>query len=684
MRSLKRLFRFVKGQYHLFFLSIIVVLIIQILGFITPLMVKSILDDHILGIEYEWVEIESKSDKAVFFQNHYYKQKRYLNENDITLGEKSIIIYKTNLYFIDDSVVKGSKTIEDSKLTIETKDDEVFTYDITKLSVQEVVLFYQPMTKSLIILIVFLFIKSLLTIIGTYIQHLSTGRVVSNIARRARTEAMRSIERLPISYFESEPAGKMASRITHDVDGLIVLYRQIVNVLFGAILSFVLAYIGMFYLDKRLALLSFIIYPIVIIWIRFFLKCLRRIAIKVNELRSLMTAKINEIINGISILKIFNFKKQTVSEFNQINQEFMNEQLKEVNLHVTFGWNMIGIIRGIITTFIVAYFGWQYLSFSGIVISAGLIYAYNEYLLKIIEPVSILFNQVGDFQHSLVRIDRIFKIIDGELEDDTKGPIERYRGKISFDNIWFAYEKEEYVLKGVSFEIEPGQLVGLVGHTGSGKSSLMNLLLRFYDIKDELSGIITIDGQDITTIPKRTYRTDIGIVLQEPFLFKGTIASNIRFGKDEISDQEIEAILISLGGEKIIKKFEKGIHQPITRTKDNMSSGEKQIISLARAVVFNPSILIMDEATSHIDTETEEMIKKALQVVSQNRTVIVIAHRLSTIYNADKIIVLDKGLKVEEGNHESLLEKNGIYAHMYYSQMANVELEILINDDKVA
>jgi len=259
------------------------------------------------------------------------------------------------------------------------------------------------------------------------------------------------------------------------------------------------------------------------------------------------------------------------------------------------------------------------------------------------------------------------------LEDNTIGPIDRYNGNIKFDNIWFAYVENEYVLKGVSLEIKHGERVGLVGHTGSGKSSLMNLLLRFYDLTDEKSGKIYVDGIDIASLPKRTYRYHLGIVLQEPILFKGTIASNIRFGKENVSDEQIIAILKSMGGEKLINKFEKGINTPISRAGVNMSSGEKQIISLARVIVHNPSILVMDEATSHIDTETEEMIKKALKVVCKNRTVIIIAHRLSTIYNADRIIVLDHGLKVEEGTHHTLMQANGVYANIYRAQVANSE-----------
>lgn len=669
MKNLKRVFKYVKGRYHLLTISLVCIIIVQSLNFISPLLVKTILDDYILGIEYSWAEVETVDTKTVNYNNKIYKQVRYIDEDDVEVKNVSIIIFKNGYYFVEDEIPVGTREIVDNQLTI-TNEQGSFNYHVTKLSATEVTKFYNPIVKILILLILALFIRNVIALFGSYVISISTNRVVSLIARDARTDAMRSVERLPISYFESEPAGKMSARITQDVDGMIVLYRLSVNVLASALLSFVLAYVGMFYLDPKLALFTFLIYPLIYIWVRYFLKHLKKLAVKVNELRSLLTAKINEIINGINILQIFNFKKQTIKEFNELNEDYKNQQLKEVKLHLGTGWNMINIIRGIITTFIVAYFGWQHLSVGSIVITAGLIYAYNEYLLKIIEPVNIIFTQVSDFQHSLVRIDRISKIIEGNLEDNTITSVDRYKGEIKFDNVWFSYVKNDYVLKGVSFDIKPGEMVGLVGHTGSGKSSLMNLLLRFYDINDEKSGKIYVDGMDISSIPKRSYRYHIGIVLQEPTLFKGTIASNIRFGKEGVSDEEIIEVLKSMGGEKIISKFEKGINQPITRAGVNMSSGEKQIISLARVVVHNPSILIMDEATSHIDTETEDMIKKALEVVCKNRTVIVIAHRLSTVFNANKIIVLDHGLKVEEGTHKELIEKNGVYANIYRAQVA--------------
>ncbi len=667
-KNLKRTFKFTKGNGKYVFISIVMIVFVQILNFLSPLIVKEILDNYILGIEYDWVEVETVDKKTVEYQGRYFKQTRFLDDDDEVIKDMSLIVYKDGFFLCEEKIALGTKSIKDNVLTIKDADGVTNTYPVIRLSKNEVIDFYRPVVSILVILILMLFARSVLSIIASFIGTRATNVVVSDIAQRGRTEAMRSVERLPISYFDEEPAGKMAARIQTDVDGMIILYRMTINVLLNASLSFILAYVGMFYLDKRLAFLSFIVYPFVYIWIKVFLSKLRVVAEKVNELRSILTAKINEIINGINILQIFNFKKHTINEFNVVNKNYMDEQLKEVKLHIIGGWNMIGIVRGLVTLLIVVYFGFQRLSISDMVITAGLIYAYNEYLLKIIDPIDIIFNQVGEFQHSLVRTERIHKLIEGKQEDPTKEILPRYEGNIDFNDVWFAYEKDDYVLKGISFHIDKGSTVGLVGHTGSGKSSLMNLLLRFYDL-EEGKGQILVDGVDIKTHSKRSYREHIGIVLQEPVLFKGTIASNIRFGKENVSDEEIVQILTSIGGKKIIDKFENGINQDITRAGSNMSCGEKQIIALARVLVHNPSILIMDEATSHIDTETEVMIKKALEVVGQNRTLIIIAHRLSTVQNSDKIIVLDHGLKVEEGTHKELIAQNGVYANIYRAQV---------------
>lgn len=672
MKNYKRLFRLIKGHYRYLVISILMILLIQVLELVSPMLVKNVLDEGLSGVEYPWIEVLEEDEKTITFKNHYYKQYRHKDDNDVVIKDISVVIIKKNFYMIPEKVEEGTKELKDDKIII-ANSKGTYYYDYVAIPSKEVKNFYNPIISILRLFIILIACKSIVMIIATYVQRICTNKVINHLAKEGRTIAFKSVERLPLSVFESEPAGKTASRITQDVDGLITLYRLLLNVFFNAMLSFVFAYIGMFILNPKLALLSFIIYPLAALWIFIYLKYLKKIAVKVNETRSLITAKINEIINGIQILQIFNFKKQTIDEFNVISKNYKDEQLKEVKLHVVGGWNLLNLVRGLVTTAIVLFFGLQKMNVAGIVITAGLIYAYNEYLLKIVNPISLFLNQISAFEHAHVQIDRIYTLIDGEQEDDTKIPIPRYQGNIKFEDVWFSYVKDEYVLKGVSFNIKAGTMVGLVGHTGSGKSSLMNLLLRFYDLDDKKGGHIYMDGVDIKTNSKRTYREHIGIVLQEPVLFRGTIASNIRFGKSDVTDKQIEDVLIAMGGQRLLDKFENGINQVITRSGNNMSSGEKQIIALARAIIQNPAILIMDEATSHIDIETENIIKKGLQIACEGRTVIVIAHRLSTIFDADDIIVLDHGLKVEEGTHEELLRANGVYANIYRAQISSIE-----------
>lgn len=636
-------------------------LIVQALGLAAPLIVKTILDDYLVGIERPWYQ--SNTDEGVLYLGEYYQQDEI---NDQAL---SVVIYEGKYYAVFDDVVQGNKNIVNDVLTIKTQDGQTYTYQVERLSKDQVLAFYNPYVKPLTVLIILLIVRFFLQVLFTYIQRISTSMINVNIVRDARKDAIRSLQKMPMTYFETEPAGKIANRIITDVGGMMNLFSTIMNLLVNATLAVVFAYIGMFYLDSTLALLTFIVFPVVYVWLRYFMKKLNKIAVKVNEQNSMITAQLNEIINGIGILQIFNFRKQTEKRFNDLSQDFVNEKIKENKLHLSIGWNLIRLLGALVTAVIVLYFGNGYLTISGFVVSAGIIYAYNDYLSRLIEPVGTLFREIGNLQHAIVRTERIFRIIDGEQEDGSFTEIPRFKGDVKFDNIWFSYEPGKPVLKGVDLDIKAGQMIGLVGHTGSGKSSLVSLLMRFYDFKDTDMGHIYVDGTDITNYTKRTYRTHVGIILQDPVIFKGTMADNVRFGVKDVSDQEVEDILRNIGGGKLIDKLENGVKQMITRGGGNLSVGEKQIISFARAVVHNPAVLVMDEATANIDTETENMIQHALEKVKEGRTTIVIAHRLSTIKNAHKIVVLENGMKVEEGKHKDLLAKNGVYANIYRSQI---------------
>ena len=662
-KTIAKVWRYVTPYKFLLTATLLAMLVVQVLGLVSPLIIKSIMDDYLIGIERPWYETTETVDSVEY-------KGRFFQQQESSGDAMSIVVIGTSYYFSEEVVVQGQKILNnDSDLTIVTPDNQSYSYTVIKLTGEEIFAFYQPSVQPLIWLVVALFVRLILHIIFMYIQRITSAMITINMVRDARKDAVQSLQRMPMGYFESEPSGKIANRVIADVGGMMGLFSTIMNLLINASMAVVFAYIGMFYLNATLALFTFLFFPLVYVWMRFFVKRLNVTAEKVSENNSMITAQINEIINGISILQIFNFRSTTEDKFDQLSRGMQKEVLKEQHLHLSIGWNMIRLVGALVTALIVIYFGYGYLYVGGVVITAGIIYAYNDYLTRLIEPVGTLFREIGNLQHSLVRSERIFKIIDGEKEDATLQAIPRYQGTIDFDNIWFSYQAGHPIIKGVQLHIDAGQLVGLVGHTGSGKSTLTNLLLRFYDFKEGDKGRILVDGVDITTYSKRTFRSHIGIIIQDPVMFKGTIADNIRFGISTISDKEAEQVLRSIGGDKLLNKLEKGIQSDVSRSGGNLSVGEKQLISFARAIVHDPAILIMDEATANIDTETEQLIQNALEKARKGRTLIVIAHRLSTIKNADKIVVLESGQKVEEGTHQVLIANNGVYANIYRSQI---------------
>lgn len=668
MESYKLGWRFLK-QYKLRMLLLIICMVfVQFLTMLSPYIISKIIDDHIIGVTYPWVEVSESDHKTVEFDNAYYKQARYLDSDDQVLGDVTVIIDGSDFYVIEGkvNVQDGQqRTFNDdySQITIDGE-----TYECQKLSNEQVRLLYNPLIPSLMILLVLLLVTLLAKSLFGFAQRMLSANITADVTRDIRIEAIEKIQYVPLSFIEEEPAGKTTNRITADSMGISDLYMTTLNVIFSSFVGIFFAYLFMFMLDPKLAALCLILIPIIFLWIKYFARVINVIATKTQESNSLMIASINEIINGLNILRVFEREKETLDEFADLNDRYLDESMSEVKMHLKFGWNGINMFQATVGALVIFFFG--YMNLNGhMLVQAGVVYAFYNYINMLIAPVGQLFHSFGAIENSKVKVNRICLLLNQEVEDQTINQDVKYNGKITFKDVNFGYTKDKLVLKNINLEILPKQKIALVGHTGSGKSTMMNLLLRFNDITGE-NGQILVDDLDINTMTKREYRQDIGIILQEPVLFSGTIYDNICYAKTVRKEEAIE-MLKAVGGQRILEKFDEGIDAPLTRRGGNLSLGEKQLIAFARILVSNPSIIVMDEATANIDTETEEMINKGIEAVAKNRTMIVIAHRLSTIVDSDQIFVLSQGEVIEHGNHAHLLKENGYYANMYRSQVSN-------------
>lgn len=422
-------------------------------------------------------------------------------------------------------------------------------------------------------------------------------------------------------------------------------------------------YGALFLLDVRLALIALPLVPILIVWIIVYRKFAARYNRIIRAKLSEINGMINESIQGMTIIQAFRRQKETNKEFEEMNEHYYTYQNKLLSLNSITSHNLVNVVRNILFIIVIWMFWGD--SLRGAV-SVGVLYAFVDYMNRMFAPIVGIVNQLSNLETARVSAERVFKLMDEEGIDVVSGKMDRYKGDVQFEDVSFAYKKDEYVLKHISFHARQGETVALVGHTGSGKSSILNLLFRFYDSNE---GKIRVDGTDVRDMPKQLLRQHMGIVLQDPFLFTGTIASNISLDNPEISREKIEQSLRDVGAYDMFSQLTGGIDAPVIEKGSTLSAGQRQLISFARALAYDPAILILDEATASIDTETEAIIQEALDVLKKGRTTFVIAHRLSTIRNADQILVLDRGVIVERGSHDELMEQQGKYFAMYQLQL---------------
>lgn len=508
----------------------------------------------------------------------------------------------------------------------------------------------------------------LVNLIGSlfrYISLLQLRKMSNSIVKKMRDQLFDHMHKLPVSYFDQIPAGKVVARITNDTEVLRSnFYVIVISNLLSNIIQIIGAFIALFLLNRTLGAAMLILIPILGIWQHFYTKYASRYNLAMREYISQISGQLNEFVQGMAIIQAFQRENQLQKEFNETVEKWFKTGRKYLLLDSSIAWGLGNLLRNstilILITTLAAFF------LDGrLAISAGLLYAFIDYINRLYDPIEGLVQTITNVQQSLAAGQRVFEFADQPVEKQQSEQLTVTNGDVSFQQVTFGYDPEQAILHDINFDVAAGETIALVGHTGSGKSSILNLLFRFYDPQH---GKIVVDGQVIADFDRHSLRDSMAIVMQDPYLFTGTIASNIGMNDPKITEAMIIDALKQVGADYLLSRYEKGIHHPVVEKGNEFSSGERQLISFARALVFDPKILILDEATSHVDTETESIIQKAMTILQKGRTTFMIAHRLSTIKQADQILVLDQGKIVERGTHSSLVQGQGIYQQMYQMQ----------------
>ena len=497
-------------------------------------------------------------------------------------------------------------------------------------------------------------------------QFLLMQRTGQRIVYEMRRELFEHIESLSMRFFDLTPVGKIVTRVTNDVEAVHELYANILVKLFKNVVKIIGLAAVMLMRDVRMALLSFVMVPVVTALVALF-KTLARRAYRVSKTRlTALNTFLSENLSGMKIIQIFNREKEKYQEFSARSDELHQAYRREMLLGAVFRPTIV--MTSVAAMAIVIAAGSR-----GVLegtVSFGTMYIFLQYIKTFFEPIQDLAEQLSTLQSAVASAEKIFTLLDEKPQlSDREDPVcpEEIKGRIEFKNVWFAYDNENYILRDVSFVIEPGQKVAFVGATGAGKSSILNLIGRYYDVQ---RGEILIDGVNVKDMTRRQIRSAIGQVQQDVFIFTGDIKGNIRLRSEEISDEAIVQAARQVNASRFIERLPAGYDERVTERGATLSAGQRQLLSFARTLAFDPAILILDEATANIDTETEQWIQEALEKLMEGRTTIMVAHRLSTIQHADKIIVMHKGRIRESGAHQELLDQNGIYKKLYQLQLA--------------
>lgn len=508
--------------------------------------------------------------------------------------------------------------------------------------------------------------------IFSYFQALLLNTVGQRVMYDIRSQLYSKLQHQEVAYYDRNPVGRIMTRLTSDVDALNELLTSGVIELLGDVVMIVAIAAIMFWMDWRLTLVALVTVPMLFAATNWFRKHARRGYDRVRTRLARINAFLQEHLSGAQTVQIFNAEEKSRQQFHQINDDHRNANIETIFYYSVF-FPLVDLIGAIGVALIIWYGGWRVMQNTPFqtVLSLGALVAFIQYSQQLFQPIRDISDKYNVLQAAVVASHRIFKTLDLPVAITT--PVQpkksgRAEGRIEFENVWFTYKEDDWVLKDVSFRVEPGQSVALVGHTGSGKTTITNLLMRFYDVQ---RGRVLLDGVDVREWDLQSLRENFAVVLQDVFLFSGTVESNIRMGRAEIKSERVEWAAREVHAERFIKRLPEGYKAEVRERGAGLSVGQKQLISFARALAFDPALLVLDEATSSIDTETEQLIQQAIERVMRHRTSVVVAHRLSTIQRAERIIVLHHGEIREQGSHQDLLAVRGLYWKLYKLQYAD-------------
>ena len=662
---MKRLLSYLKPHKFVMTAATVLVLLIIVVELYRPIIIGDAIDNFINGYYRPYV-LANEDDREVITWNGLDLTRK--TDEELTLLPESTECYQIFLYH--DSYYMAESITPSECTRLRDADNEYLENYVQNgaplLGREEL---KELRTYDFVGILRAALLYLLMLLIGFILNYMDTWmlqKMGQKIVYQMREEVFTHIHSLSLTFFNSTPVGKLVTRVSNDTEAINELFSSILVKLFKNTVKIVGYAVVMISIDVRMAGLSFLLLPVVT-FLTFLFQILSRKAYQITRTKITdLNTFLSEHISGMRLIQIFAREEAKYKQFKGKSQELFEANWREVMIFAIF---RPAIYLTSILAMVIVIGGGSYWVLQG-TLSLGTLFIFISYISSFFEPIQDLAEQFGTLQSSLASAEKIFSVLDVKPEiTSPASPVPvQIKGRIEFRHVWFAYEKDDYVLKDVSFVIEPGQKIAFVGATGAGKSSILNLIGRYFDIQ---KGEILIDGVNIRDIDTDVLRRAIGQVQQDVFIFTGDIKNNISLNNEEISLEQIQTAAQTVGADSFIQKLPGGYDEPVTERGSTLSAGQRQLLSFARTLAYDPTILVLDEATANIDTETESLITKALERLMEGRTTIMVAHRLSTIQHADKIIVMHHGEIREQGSHQELLHKNGLYRKLYDLQLVN-------------